>query len=240
MTSKDLWIFLEGKSEEINNKRYPNKTITIKGKRVVYVENIEDDKYQVFLTKKIEKETINYSIYGTPEESLTYKFAMANRKDFGLIEYITDKDYVVNSYHVDPREKIDAFRKLQIEGEYLALSAGGAVSYVETGDMTKNPKVLVTIIQWMYDHIVYAEINRVVGVCYQCGYEGNMELVKTTNGEFKFVCPCCGNTDDEQMNVKGRLCGYLGELNAGNTNKGRLDDVYNRVQHLDCYNEEVA
>lgn len=182
-------------------------------------------------------DNINYAIYGTPEESLTYKFALANRRDFGLIPKITDKDYVVNSYHVDPRETIDAFKKLEIEGEFLALSAGGAVSYVETGDLTKNLDVIVKIIQWMADHIIYAEINRVIGVCYECGHEGKMELVKTTDGKFKFICPNCGNSDDDKMNVKGRLCGYLGEINAGNTNKGRLDDVYNRKIHLDCYDE---
>ena len=183
------------------------------------------------------EDNINYAIYGTPEESLTYKFALANRRDFGLIPKITDKDYVVNSYHVDPRETIDAFKKLEIEGEFLALSAGGAVSYVETGDLTHNLDVIVKIIQWMADHIIYAEINRVIGVCYECGHEGKMELVKTTDGRFKFICPNCGNSDDNKMNVKGRLCGYLGEINAGNTNKGRLDDVYNRKIHLDCYDE---
>ena len=184
-----------------------------------------------------EQDKINYSIYGTPEEALTYKFALANRRDFGLIEHITDKDYVVNSYHVDPRETIDAFTKLEIEGEYLALSAGGAVSYVETGDLTKNIEVIVKIIQWMYEHIVYAEINRIVGVCYECGHEGDMQLVKTENGVFQFICPHCGNTDDSKMNVKARLCGYLGQVNAGNTNKGRMDDIYNRKIHLDCYEE---
>lgn len=196
-----------------------------------------------YMNKKCEEwkkeDKMNYSIYGTPEEALTLKFALANRRDFGLIPKVTDKDYVVNSYHVDPREKIDAFKKLQIEGEYLALSAGGAVSYVETGDLTNNIPVLVQIIQWMYENIVYAEINRVIGICYDCHYEGKFELVKTKDGKFKFICPICGNSDDTKMNVKGRLCGYLGEINAGNTNKGRLDDIYNRQIHLDCYDENA-
>lgn len=183
--------------------------------------------------------TINYSIYGTPEESLTYKFAMANRKDFGLIEKITDKDYVVNSYHVDPREDIDAFTKLEIEGEYLALSAGGAVSYVETLDLTDNPKVITDIMKWMYEHILYAEFNRKIGLCYKCGYTGDIELVKTHDGEFKFICPECGNSDDDYLDVTARLCGYLGKVNAGNTNKGRLDDIYNRVIHLDNLEDNV-
>lgn len=182
---------------------------------------------------------INYAIYGTPEESLTYKFAMANRKDFGVIPHITDKDYVVNSYHVDPREHIDAFTKLQIEGEYLALSSGGAVSYIETGDLTNNHKALINVIKWMHSNIVYAEVNRKIGVCYDCGYVGDIPLTKSTDGNFTFTCPHCGNQDDNHMEVTARLCGYLGTVNAGNTNKGRLDDIYNRTEHLDCFENNV-
>jgi ribonucleoside-triphosphate reductase len=176
---------------------------------------------------------IMYAIYGTPEESLTYKFALALRKNFGLIPGITDKDYVVNSYHVDPREEIDAFKKLEIEGEYLALSAGGAVSYVETADLDHNPEAIIKIIQWMHEYIIYAEVNRKIGICKKCGYEGDIELVKTEDGNFKFICPNCGNDDDETLDVTARICGYLGKVNAGNTNKGRLDDIYNRVIHTD-------
>lgn len=180
---------------------------------------------------------INYAIYGTPEESLTYKFAMANRKDFGLIDKVTDKDYVVNSYHVDPREEIDAFKKIKIEGEYLALSSGGAVSYVEILDHTYNVEAIISIIQWMHKNIVYAEFNKKIAVCHVCGHEGGIELIKTENGDFKFICPNCGNSDDNKMDVTARLCGYLGKVNAGNTNKGRLDDIYNRVIHTDCKTE---
>lgn len=179
------------------------------------------------------EDSIMYAIYGTPEESLTYKFALALRKNFGLIPGITDKDYVVNSYHVDPREEIDAFKKLEIEGEYLALSAGGAVSYVETADLDHNPEAIIKIIQWMHEHIIYAEVNRKIGICKKCGYEGDIELVKTEDGNFKFICPNCGNDDDETLDVTARICGYLGKVNAGNTNKGRLDDIYNRVIHTD-------
>ena len=179
------------------------------------------------------EDNIMYAIYGTPEESLTYKFALALRKNFGLIPKITDKDYVVNSYHVDPREEIDAFKKLEIEGEYLALSSGGAVSYVETADLKNNPEAIIKIIQWMNDHIIYAEVNRKIGVCEKCGYEGDIELIKTDDGNFKFICPNCGNDDDETLDVTARICGYLGKVNAGNTNKGRLDDIYNRVIHTD-------
>ena len=182
------------------------------------------------------KEGLGYAIYGTPEESLTYKFALANRRDFGLISKITDKDYVVNSYHIDPREKVDAFTKLRIEGNYLALSAGGAVSYVETADLIKNPEAVITIVQYINDHIMYAEINRKIGVCKKCGYVGDIPLLKE-NGEFIFRCPECGNTDDSLMDVTARICGYLGKVNAGNTNKGRLDDIFNRVIHTDCEDE---
>ena len=181
----------------------------------------------------------NYSVYGTPEESLTYKFALANRKDFGVIEYVTDKDYVVNSYHVDPREEIDCFKKLEIEGKYLALASGGAVSYVETLDLSNNEEAVLEIIKWMHSHIIYAEFNRKIGVCFKCGYEGDIKLVKTENGDFKFICPQCGNEDDSLLDVTARICGYLGKVNAGNTNKGRLDDIFNRVIHTDCDEEDL-
>lgn len=179
------------------------------------------------------EDSINYSIYGTPEESLTYKFALANRRDFGVIEHITDKDYVVNSYHVDPREEIDWATKLKLEGQYLALSSGGAVSYVETSDLTKNPTAIVRIIQFIHENIIYAEINRKIGVCYKCGHTGDFPLLKE-NGKFIFKCPNCGNTDDKMMDVTARICGYLGKVTAGNTNYGRLDDIYHRVLHTDC------
>ena len=184
-----------------------------------------------------EVDNINYSIYGTPEESLTYKFALANRRDFGYIEYITDKDYVVNSYHVDPRENIDCFNKLNIEGKYLALSSGGAVSYVETADLIGNPEAVEDIIRYIHYNILYAEINRKIGVCNKCGYVGDIPLSKTDSGEFVFTCPKCGNTDDSEMDITARICGYLGKVNSGNTNKGRLDDIFNRIIHTDCINE---
>ena len=177
---------------------------------------------------------INYSIYGTPEEQTTEKFALANRRDFGLIKYITDKDYVVNSYHVDPRETIDCFSKLKIEGEYLALSSGGAVSYVETADLGHNKEAILEIIKFIHKNILYAEINRKIGVCYECGFVGDIPLTKTEGGDFVFTCPQCGNTNDDRLSIVARLCGYLGKVNAGNTNKGRLDDIFNRTEHTDC------
>lgn len=185
-----------------------------------------------------EEDNINYSIYGTPEESLTYKFALANRRDFGVIDHITDKDYVVNSYHVDPREEIDWATKLRLEGQYLALSSGGAVSYVETADLSKNPTAIVRIIQFIHDNIMYAEINRKIGVCHKCGFIGDIPLLKE-NGNFIFKCPNCGNTDDTLMDITARICGYLGKITAGNTNRGRLDDIYHRVLHTDCKEDMI-
>lgn len=178
------------------------------------------------------QDQLGYAIYGTPEENATTSFAAALQRDFGTVEHISDKDYIVNSYHVDPREEIDAFRKLEIEGEYLALSSGGAVSYVETADLTNNPEAIETLIKFMHEHIMYAEVNRKIGVCYECGYQGDVPLTKTTDGEFIFTCPECGNTDSDKMNITARLCGYIGQVNANNTTKGRLDDIYNRVLHL--------
>lgn len=173
---------------------------------------------------------LGFAIYGVPAEALTYSAALALQRDFGYIEGVTDKDYVVNSYHVDPREKIDAFKKLEIEGEYLALSAGGAVSYVETADLTDNPEAIETLIRFMHDHIMYAEVNRKIGICYHCGYQGDVPLTKTANGDFEFTCPDCGEKKD--LSVDARLCGYVGTITNENVNKGRLDDIYHRTLHL--------
>ena len=190
-----------------------------------------------YLNKKCEEwkeeDHLGYSIYGTPEEALTYKFASALAKDFGLIEHITDKEYVVNSYHVDPREDIDAFLKLKIEGQYLALSSGGAVSYIETPDMQKNPEAIVVVIQYIHEHIMYAEVNTKLDTCYSCGYQGELKMIKTENGDFRFVCPVCGCDDPDKQLVTRRICGYMGVVNAGNVNKGRGDDIFNRTLHLD-------
>ena len=190
-----------------------------------------------YLNKKCEEwkeeDRLGYSIYGTPEEALTYKFASALAKDFGLIEHITDKEYVVNSYHVDPREDIDAFLKLKIEGQYLALSSGGAVSYIETPDMQKNPEAIVVVIQYIHEHIMYAEVNTKLDTCYNCGYQGELKMIKTENGDFRFVCPVCGCDDPDKQLVTRRICGYMGVVNAGNVNKGRGDDIFNRTLHLD-------
>lgn len=236
MKAADLWNLYEQSGTIVNNKLIPSETIKIKGKDVWYIEK-NDGKYTVHLIEPNTCKHLNYSIYGTPEESLTLKFAMANRKRFGVIPYITDKDYVVNSYHVDPREHIDAFTKLAIEGKYLALSSGGAVSYVEMPDLTKNKKAVLNIIQYMHDHIIYSEFNRRLGICYKCGHEGDVDMIHTEDGNFVFKCPVCGNTDDSLMDITARICGYLGKVTAGNTNKGRLYDIFSRTEHLDCKDE---
>lgn len=176
---------------------------------------------------------LGYALYGTPEEALTYRFAKSLQKDFGLIERITDKEYVVNSYHVDPREEIDAFTKLYIEGQYLDLSSGGAVSYIETPDMQKNPEAIISVIQFMHENIMYAEINTKLDTCYNCGYQGELKMIKTDSGNFRFICPVCKCDDPDKQLVTRRICGYMGVVNAGNVNKGRGDDIYNRTLHLD-------
>lgn len=230
----ELWSKYYSEENCIDNKLYVDDyNLTVKGKLIHYIEK-KGDEYIIHLCNKDDLHRVNFSPYGTPEESLTYKFALANRRDFGVIPYITDKDYVVNSYHIDPREKVSWANKLNIEGKYQALSSGGAISYIETEDLSKNPLAIIRIIQFMHEHMVYAEINRKIGVCHQCGYVGDIPLSKDEDGNFIFTCPNCGNTDDDTMEIVSRICGYLGKISAGNTNRGRLDDIYNRVIHTDC------
>lgn len=181
-----------------------------------------------------EQDHLGYSIYGTPEESLSGAASAALKRDFGEVVGVSDHSYVTNSYHVCPAEKIDAWNKLKIEGQYLQLSPGGAVSYIEVPDMKKNPEALEKVIQYMYDNIMYSECNSKIDSCWACGYEGEMKMLKTDNGHFKFKCPNCGNEDDSKMRVTRRICGYLGIVNSNNTNPGRLADIYDRVLHLDA------
>lgn len=176
---------------------------------------------------------LGYSIYGTPEENLTYKFATALKRDFGFIENITDKDYIVNSYHVSPKEQIDAIKKLTIEGKYLSLSSGGAVSYVECPNMTKNIDAVLGLIRVIYDTIIYAELNTKLDTCFECGFQGEFEMKKTNSLKYEFVCPNCKNADGDKQNVVRRICGYLGTVNSNNANQGRLNDIYDRVIHVD-------
>ena len=167
---------------------------------------------------------ISFSLYGSPIESTTYKFAKALQKRFGIIEGITDKKYVTNSYHVTPSEPIDAFSKLHIESEFQALSAGGAISYVETPNMTKNIEALLEVIKYIYNEIMYAEINTTTSYCQICGCTDI-----TMHDDLKFHCPQCGNEDFNKMNIALRICGYI---STNPFNDGRAQDIHDRVFHL--------
>lgn len=157
-----------------------------------------------------EAENIDYSLYGTPLESTTYKFAKALQKKFGLIEGITDKNYITNSYHVHVAEKIDAFTKLKFESEFQKLSPGGAISYIEIPNMNHNLQAVIQVIQFIYDNIMYAELNTKSDYCQVCGFDGEIKIVPDENGKLIWRCPNCGNTDQSKMNVVRRTCGYLG------------------------------
>lgn len=159
-----------------------------------------------YCAKWREAENIGYSPYGTPIESTTYKFAKCLQKRFGKIEGITDKIYITNSYHINVREKINAFDKLAVEAEYQKLSGGGAVSYVETADLTRNIEAVMSVIKFIYDNIMYAELNCKSDYCQVCGYDGEIQVV-TDNGKYVWKCPNCGNTDQTKMNVARRTCG---------------------------------
>ena len=150
-------------------------------------------------------ENIDYSVYGTPIESVTYKFAKALRK-FPIVEDINDKDWTTNSYHITPTEEIDAFSKLEFEGKLQKLSPGGCISYVEIPSANRNVKVILQLIKFMYDHTMYAEINTKLDYCKKCGFDGEI-LIKGERGAYYFECPQCGNTDEKEMNITRRVCG---------------------------------
>ena len=174
------------------------------------------------------KEHLGYSVYGTPMETTTYKFAKCLRKRFGVIKEVTDHDYITNSYHVNVREPIDPFTKLKFESEFQLLSPGGAISYIECADMTKNIDAVVSVIQFIYDNIMYAELNTKSDYCQVCGYDGEIKIV-TDNGRLEWECPNCGNRDKTKMNVCRRTCGYLG---SQFWNQGRTEEIRDRFIHL--------
>ena len=179
-----------------------------------------------------EEENIDYSLYGTPIESTTEKFAKALQRRFGIIEGITDKDYVTNSYHIPVFEEIDPFEKLRIEAEFQALSPGGAISYIETADMSDNPEALLEVARFMYDNIMYAEFNTKSDYCQVCGYNKEISLIDDGTGKLIWKCPNCGNTDTDKMDVVRRTCGYLGTVRNGFC-QGRLAEFKSRYVHLD-------
>ena len=173
-------------------------------------------------------ENIDYSLYGTPLESTTYKFAKCLQKRFGLVPGITDKSYITNSYHVHVTEPIDAFTKLRFEAEFQQLSPGGAISYVEVPNMQNNIDAVLEVMQFIYDNIMYAELNTKSDYCQVCGYDGEIEI-KEDDGKLVWVCPQCGNTDQNKMNVARRTCGYIG---TQFWNQGRTQEIKDRVLHL--------
>ncbi len=173
-------------------------------------------------------ENIDYSLYGTPLESTTYKFAKCLQKRFGIIEGVTDKNYITNSYHVHVTEPIDAFDKLALESEFQVLSPGGAISYVEVPNMQQNLDAVMAVMQFIYDHIMYAELNTKSDYCQVCGYDGEIQIVEQ-DGKLVWQCPHCGNTDQTKMNVARRTCGYIG---TQFWNQGRTQEIKERVLHL--------
>ena len=174
-------------------------------------------------------ENIDYSLYGTPLESTTYKFAKCLQKRFGIIKNVTDKNYITNSYHVHVTEEIDAFDKLELEAKFQALSPGGAISYVEVPNMQNNIDAVIAVMKFIYDHIMYAELNTKSDFCHVCGYDGEIEIKEDADGKLIWKCPNCGNTDQDKMNVARRTCGYIG---TQFWNQGRTQEIKERVLHL--------
>jgi len=175
------------------------------------------------------EENIDYSLYGTPLESTTYKFSKCLQKRFGVVRGVTDKNYITNSYHVHVTEKIDAFEKLRLEAKFQALSPGGAISYVEVPNMQNNLDAVLSVMRFIYDHIMYAELNTKSDYCQVCGFDGEIEIQEDDHGKLLWRCPNCGNTDESRMNVARRTCGYIG---TQFWNQGRTQEIRERVLHL--------
>ena len=175
------------------------------------------------------KERIDFSLYGTPLESTTYKFAKALQKKFGIIEGVTDKNYITNSYHIHVTEEIDAFSKLAFESKFQELSPGGAISYVEVPNMNNNIPAVLDVMKFIYDNIMYAELNTKSDYCQECGYDGEILIVKDADGKLVWECPKCGNRDQSKLNVARRTCGYIG---SQFWNQGRTQEIKERVLHL--------
>lgn len=174
-------------------------------------------------------EDIAYSLYGTPIESTTYKFAKCLQRRFGVIEGITDKKYITNSYHVHVTEKINAFDKLAFESKFQKLSPGGAISYIETANLSDNVDAALAVIKFIYDNIMYAELNTKSDYCQVCGYDGEIQIVENDDGKLIWKCPKCGNTDRSKMNIARRTCGYIG---VNDFNQGRTQEIKERYVHL--------
>ena len=197
----------------------------------------EGEEFGIEIMKKLNEytakwkadENIDYSLYGTPLESTTYKFAKCLQKRFGIIKGVTDKNYITNSYHVHVTENIDAFDKLALEAKFQALSPGGAISYVEVPDMQNNLDAVIAVMKFIYDNIMYAELNTKSDYCQVCGYDGEIEISENDDGKLVWKCPNCGNTDQDKMNVARRTCGFIG---TQFWNQGRTQEIKERVLHL--------
>jgi ribonucleoside-triphosphate reductase len=171
---------------------------------------------------------VDFSLYGTPLESTTYRFAKCLQERFGIVKGVTDRNYITNSYHVHVTEPIDAFAKLALEAKFQKLSPGGAISYVEVPDMQHNIPAVLAIMQFIYDHIMYAELNTKSDYCQVCGWDGEIQIHEE-DGKLIWKCPKCGNTDQDKMNVARRTCGYIG---TQFWNQGRTQEIRDRVLHL--------
>ncbi len=174
-------------------------------------------------------EDIDYSLYGTPLESTTYKFAKCLQKRFGIVKGVTDRNYITNSYHIHVTEPIDAFKKLETEAKFQKLSPGGAISYVEVPNLQNNLPAVLSIMKYIYDHIMYAELNTKSDYCQVCGFDGEIEIVKDEGGKLVWRCPKCGNADEAKLNVARRTCGYIG---SQFWNQGRTQEIKERVLHV--------
>ncbi len=187
------------------------------------------EKLNEYTAKWKAAENIDYSLYGTPLESTTYKFAKCLQKRFGIIKGVTDRNYITNSYHVHVTEPIGAFDKLALEAKFQALSPGGAISYVEVPNMQGNLEAVLAVMKFIYDHIMYAELNTKSDYCQVCGYDGEIEIQEDEHGKLIWKCPNCGNTDQNKLNVARRTCGYIG---TQFWNQGRTQEIKERVLHL--------
>ena len=187
------------------------------------------EKLNEYTAKWKAAENIDYSLYGTPLESTTYKFAKCLQKRFGVIEHITDKQYITNSYHVHVTEPIDAFSKLALEAKFQKLSPGGAISYVEVPNMQNNIQAVLDVMSFIYDNIMYAELNTKSDYCQVCGYDGEIKIVEDEDGKLVWECPNCHNRDQSKLNVARRTCGYIG---TNFWNQGRTQEIKERVLHL--------
>ena len=218
---------------DIFRKNISEKTeLGIEADKYISQGNLVPDEITVpMVANRLKQEDIDYSVYGTPIESTTYKFAKCLQKRFGKIEGITDRMYITNSYHVPVFEEIDAFSKLKLESEFQRLSPGGAISYIETPNLQNNLEAVIEVIKYIYNNIMYAELNTKSDYCQKCGFDGEIQI----DDNLEWYCPNCGNRDHSTLNVARRTCGYIG---SNFWNKGRTQEIKERVLHIDNKDDE--